>query len=138
MEGMTQATELIETTEAVPDAMPGGKERRVAPRYPCDGIADVIVLSGALHFAGHVQDLSVTGCRLMTEGKFNLERGTQVEVLLEVNKVQFRMIAGVRAKHAMGGVGLEFINTSARCARYLHDLVAELEDKCRESQKPCG
>jgi len=41
----------------------------------------------------------------------------------------FRVAAGVRSNHKTRGVGLEFVNVSLRCARYIRELIAELEAK---------
>ena len=67
------------------------------------------------------------GCRLTTEVAFKLERGTQVEVVLVVNRAHFRVAAGVRANHKVRGVGLEFMNVSSRCARMIQELIEELK-----------
>jgi hypothetical protein len=110
-------------------ATPPGLERRASRRFPCEGQAEVIVLGGALRFTGHVQDLSATGCRVLTDVVFALERGTQVEIALAVNKIQFRVAGGVRSNHKVRGIGLEFMNVSKRCAGYIRDLIAEMEAK---------
>lgn len=108
---------------------PGTPERRGWPRFPCEGMAEVIVLGGALRFSGMVRDLSVSGCRLVTEVAFKLERGTQVEVVLLVNQIQFRVCGGVRSTHKARGIGLEFVNVSARGRRHIADLIVELQAK---------
>ena len=102
------------------------ENRRLHARFPCDGIAEVVVLGGALRFKGRIQNLSSTGCYISTESGFGLERGTQVEIVLEVNRMQFRVGAGVRVLHRGAGVGLEFSQVSSRCARYIKQLIAEL------------
>src|SRR5271170_5881937 len=109
--------------------LPVSDDRRKSERFGCEGTAEVIVLGGALRFTGLVRDLSATGCCIITETMFSLERGTRVEVAMVVNHEHFRVAAGVRANHKTRGVGLEFVNVSARCARYIRDLIAELEAK---------
>ena len=104
-------------------------ERRKAPRFPCEGTCEVVVLGGALRFTGELRDLSAFGCRLATEVVFTLERGTYVEVLMVVNRVQFRVAAGVRATSRTRGVGLEFMNLSGRRARLIQELILELKAK---------
>lgn len=110
-------------------------ERRKMPRFPCEGASEVIVLGGALRFTGEVRDLSASGCRLATEVVFSLERGTYVEVLMVVNRVHFRVAAGVRSNHKTRGVGLEFMSVSARCARLIQDLIAELRAKAERERR---
>jgi PilZ domain len=101
-------------------------DRRKVERFPCEGAAEVIVLGGALCFSGEVRDLSATGCCIATKVMFTLERGTRVEVTLVVNRVHFRVAAGVRSNRIAQYVGLEFVNVSARCARLIQELIAEL------------
>ena len=87
------------------------------------------MLGGALRFTGVVRDLSASGCCVTTEVMFTLERGTQVEVTLVVNRVHFRVAAGVRSNSKARGVGLEFMHVSSRCARLIQDLIGELTAK---------
>ena len=117
--------------QVAPSSVPESLEsnRRKSQRFGCDGTAEVIVLGGALRFTGPVRDLSAVGCCIVTEALFSLERGTRVEVAMVVNGQHFRVAAGVRAHHKTRGVGLEFVNVSARCARYIRDLIAELGAK---------
>jgi c-di-GMP-binding flagellar brake protein YcgR len=117
------------------EALPPENDRRVARRFRCEGTAEVIVLGGALRFAGEVQNLSATGCCLRTNVSFSLERGTHVEIVMAVNNIQFRVAGGVRSNSKVRGVGMEFMNVSARCARYIKDLIAELEAKQKEESQ---
>ncbi len=110
-------------------------DRRGCARIACDGTAEVSVLGGALRFTGHVRNLSTSGCCLSTDVVFTLERGTQVEVVLEVNRVSFRVAAGIRSNHKVRGVGLEFMGVSTRCAKLIRDLMEELEAKSKRSAK---
>jgi len=110
-------------------AQPRPKERRRTPRFPCEGTGEVIILGGALRFAGQVRDLSATGCCLATEAIFTLERGTQVEVVMVVDKIHFRVAGGVRSKDKSRGIGFEFMNVSERCVQHIRELIAELETK---------
>ena len=109
-------------------------ERRKTSRFPCGGTGEVIVLGGALRFTGELLDLSATGCRLATEVMFTLERGTRVEVAMVVNGTHFRVAGGVRSNHKVRGVGLEFMNVSARGARLIQELIAELRAKAERER----
>jgi c-di-GMP-binding flagellar brake protein YcgR len=98
----------------------------------------VIVLGGALRFSGEVRDLSAAGCCVLTKVIFTLERGTQVEVTLVVNRVHFRVAAGVRSNRYTRCVGLEFMNVTERCARLIQELIAELAAKGEREQVGAG
>jgi c-di-GMP-binding flagellar brake protein YcgR len=104
-------------------------ERRKTQRVACEGKGDVIVLGGALQFTGILRDLSVSGCLLETNKKFVLERGTQLEIILDVNRLQFRVAGGVRSNSSSRGVGFEFMHLSSRCAEQLRQLVDELKNQ---------
>jgi c-di-GMP-binding flagellar brake protein YcgR len=123
---MAKATAALLVGKSEP---PATSERRKATRFMCDGAAEVSVLGGALRFTGQVEDLSTTGCRVRTSVAFTLERGTQVEIAMVVNKITFRVAAGVRSNHKTRGVGLEFMSVSKRCAGYIRDLIVEMEAK---------
>ncbi|AXC12763.1 hypothetical protein ACPOL_3478 [Acidisarcina polymorpha] len=67
---------------------------------------------------------------------FTLERGTQVEIVMIVNGVRFRVAGGVRCNRAARHVGLEFMNVSPRCTRYISDLIADLQAKQKAEALP--
>lgn len=132
-----KAAAVTEPPGAVSEAgsSPSSQERRRCRRYLCEGTGEVIVLGGALRFTGQVRDLSESGCCLATEVVFTLERGTQVEVVMVVNNVHFRVAAGVRSNHKVRGVGLEFMNVSARSGRFIRDLIEEIDAKAERERK---
>ncbi len=111
------------------------EERRRFPRFPCEGTGEVIVLGGALRFSGQICDLSACGCRMTTEVMFRLERGTQVEVVLVVSNVHFRVAAGVRSNHKTRGVGLEFMHVSPRCAWLIQELIEQLQASAAREER---
>jgi c-di-GMP-binding flagellar brake protein YcgR len=120
-------------TESV-SAAPPSPERRKTRRFSCEGTGEVIVLGGALRFTGEVRDLSLTGCCLHTKVMFRLERGTQVEVTLVVNRVHFRVAAGIRSSRTTQCVGLEFMHVSTRCARLIQELIVEMAAKAERAE----
>jgi hypothetical protein len=126
---MLTKTEAAPAPSSVAAAAPPAQDRRKSRRYLCTGDAKVIVLGGALTFVGQIQDLSMVGCRVVTEVAFTLERGTHVEVVMVIEHVNFRVAAGVRSNHKTRGVGLEFTHLSTRCARLVQDLIAEIEHR---------
>jgi c-di-GMP-binding flagellar brake protein YcgR len=119
-------------------AIQSAPNRRKTRRFPCEGAAEVLVLGGALRFTGEVRDLSATGCCVLTKVMFTLERGTQVEVTLVVDRVHFRVAAGVRSNRITRCVGLEFMNVSPRCARLIQDLIVELGAKAEREAAGAG
>jgi hypothetical protein len=135
--GGVKATATIEAIDAASEGE-ASNEQRKTPRFPCGGTGEVIILGGALRFTGELLDLSATGCRLATDAMFRLERGTRVEVAMLVNGAHFRVAGGIQSNHKTRGVGLEFTNVSARCARLIQELIAELAAKAEREPTHSG
>jgi len=120
---------MVLDRRAVPrDEATKQKPRRAALRLPVAGTAELLATGGALRFTGAIHDLSATGFRLTTTPRFTLERGTQVEVLLNVRGTALRVAAGVRSNHKVRGVGFAFMNLSQRAARSIQSLMVELTE----------
>ena len=105
-----------------------GAERRKHARYVCDGQAVVSLPHGGLRVSGRVRDLSVSGC-FVESASINLERGTQVEVYFETERLHFRVAGNVTVLRKGNGVGVAFLNPSPRLARQIRELVKELAER---------
>lgn len=62
-------------------------DKRVHPRYGCEGHAEVFLPHAGLLIRGRILNLSMSGCYIET-ALLNLERGTQVEVYFVTNQLQ--------------------------------------------------
>jgi hypothetical protein len=105
-----------------------GSEKRLHPRYRCDGYAEVFLPQGGLLFRGQILNLSQTGCYIET-ALLNLERGTQVEVYFVTNQLQFRVLGTIAALRKKRGAGIAFLNVNPRRALQIAMLIDELASK---------
>ena len=131
-------TELLKVTASPEIAAPSssrevqdeavGSEKRVHPRYRCDGYAEVFLPQGGLLFRGRILNLSRTGCYIET-ALLDLERGTQVEVYFVTNQLQFRVLGNIAALRRKRGAGIAFLNVSPRRALQISTLIDELASK---------
>jgi hypothetical protein len=105
-----------------------GNDKRLHPRYGCDGYAEVFLPQGGLLFRGRILNLSQTGCYIET-ALLDLERGTQVEVYFVTNQLQFRVLGNIAALRPKRGAGIAFLNVSPRRALQIAILIDELAAK---------
>jgi hypothetical protein len=93
----------------------------VLPRYICAGDADIRVLGNGTSEKGRITNLSFTGC--CVNSSFPFEPGDRVEVILQVNKLSFRVAGEVvhvpslktteKGKITASGMGIKFQKMSA-------------------------
>ncbi len=110
-----------------PEAEMQGSERRKHTRYRCEGIAQVSLPHAGLRISGQISDLSVAGC-FIEAASVKFERGTQVEVYFETNRLQFRVAGNVLVLRPGLGVGILFLNPNARVTRQIAELIQELAE----------
>jgi len=105
-----------------PDNLPP-QERRAAPRYRCAGEAELFIPGRGLAYRGQITDLSAAGCFLETECR--LERGTSVEIRVEVEGVPLRLAAHLLVRRP-NGLGFRFNQVAPRKMQQIESLIEEL------------
>lgn len=105
-------------------------ERRRHRRYPCNGLANVLLVNGAVLIKGQLLDLSMSGCYIRTSTPLNLEQGTFVEMVLAVNGLNFRVPATVMGTRANSGAGLGFLRLNPRIQKEMEALMKEFDEQC--------
>ena len=127
----SQNVETIESSPSTEDAAAAAHqqhpERRSSPRLHCNGRAFVNMLDGEPIFSGRVHNLSSGGCRIWSREPSGLPYGAQVEIVMDVDGIRFRVAGIIRFEDTRNGVGVEFQKLSRRCEGYVRDLLAELE-----------
>jgi hypothetical protein len=110
--------------------LPGleGQERRKQPRFACEGSALISLPHGGLLISGSILNVSVSGCYIDAPS-INLERGTQVEVYFETQRLHFRVAGNISVLRPRIGVGIAFLKLSQRATRQIAQLVKELEEQ---------
>jgi hypothetical protein len=86
------------------------EERRLHPRYPCDGVVYMNRPGETFKSAAKLTDLSLGGCYAETMSP--LPVGTELELVLRVNQMEANARGIVRTAHLHMGNGIEFTYTS--------------------------
>ncbi len=108
-----------------------------APRYNCVGSADIRLVRQRQSETGAIDNLSVGGCYVRSV--LVPEVGDQVEMILQVNKMSFRI--GGKVTHVLplrvagkergnySGMGIQFKEMSVGARDRLQDVIAEFKMK---------
>jgi len=102
-------------------------ERRKNTRYPVAGTAVITAIGGAHGRAGHLADISISGCYIETDAP--AEVGTRLTVLMRVQHVEVMAFAVVRVSFQRVGMGLQFTDMSPSDAERLKVLLGQLHRK---------
>ena len=107
----------------------------VGPRYNCSGSADIKLPGWGRPEKARIANLSAGGCNVKSNYAF--EVGEQIEMILRVNKMSFRVAGSVvhtplldangKAKARDLGIGIQFENMTAGARDRLQELIAELK-----------
>jgi len=101
------------------------EDRRRSPRFACGGRARIVSLPfNGVALSGKILDLSLGGCYIETAQP--LQRGTLVEVIVQVDASSFRALGQVKDSRDRSGAALEFLQLSAGGRDLLRELVAQL------------
>jgi c-di-GMP-binding flagellar brake protein YcgR len=116
----------------------GRENRRAYPRYVVDCPASVTLLSGAGRIVGRLADLSLGGCRMVTEEPVTLGILARVELSFDLRGISFRMLgvtAGTRAKTSFA---MRFLEMPQRRVEALAELLAEVAVDPEGPKAPVG
>lgn len=83
-------------------------ERRRAPRFDCDGVAEVYSVQLGSLYRGKIQTISRTGCYITTHAPLRVPCMSQVDLLFILNNRNYQTNARVISVHPGNGVALEF------------------------------
>jgi PilZ domain len=130
------AAELVELSAVAAGALPADEtsaddaandaNRRVFPRFACEGRAQICLPSGGLLLNGRILDISESGC-FVQGSRIELERGTEIEVSFETKLYKFK-VEGHIARLVQGrGVGVLFNSPSNRIMFQIRELISELQ-----------
>jgi hypothetical protein len=124
------------TTEARHTGEGSAANRRSARRMGVDTRANLLLVKAGIVMPGHILNLSLGGCRLHTDNRFNVGIYVRVETEFFLRGLPFRL-AGVSQvvvdKHT---VGIRFLDLSERKREQLVELIAEIEEDRGSVQDP--
>jgi PilZ domain len=111
--------------KTVEPAITETEDRRRNPRFDCDGVAEITLPHAGLRLVGRISDLSSAGC-FVEAPSLNLERGTQVEIRFDANRLCFRVAGNIISLRPRVGVGIAFLHLTDRMLRQIGELIDEL------------
>ena len=107
------------------------RERRGEPRHEVNDSAAIFLINVGVELPGQIVDLSLTGCRIRTEGRFLVGIYTRVETEFEIDGLPFRLGGVIQAIHDPNQVGIHFVDLSDRKRAQIEHLIEELEEERR-------
>jgi hypothetical protein len=122
---------------ADPDAMPGannagerfeGAEKRRAPRYKCEGSAEIREDGKDVRTWATFSDISIHGCYV--EAQATYPAGTILHMKLDANGVRFETEAIVRVSYPYLGMGIAFTEMTVENDALLRQLLAKVSHPC--------
>lgn len=109
------------------------RERRGQPRHEVNDSAAIFLINVGVELPGHIVDLSLSGCRIRTEGRFLVGIYTRVETEFQIDGLPFRLGGVIQAIHDPHQVGIHFIDLSDRKRAQIEHLIEELEEERRSA-----
>ena len=120
------------TSEETP-ARPAKRERRTQARHEVDTSAVIYLVNVGSRLHGRIHDLSLSGCRILTDERFPVGIYTRVETEFRLRGLPFRLGGVIQAIHERQQVGIRFLDVSDRKRVQVEQLIEEIREM-RERQ----
>jgi len=105
----------------------GGRDRRKQQRFVCTGPAEVLELESRCFYRGHLKDLSLTGCYVMTgSAELELDPHADVQLCLCVNGDSIKTPARVIMVRPESGAAFRFLPIDPEMRSALLMLIRKL------------
>ncbi len=101
-----------------------GSDKRRAPRYKCEGSAQIREDGKEVHTWATFSDISVHGCYV--EAQATYPAGTILHMKMEAHDIRFETQGTVRVSYPYLGMGIAFTNVSAENEEHLRRLLATI------------
>ncbi len=105
------------------------RDRRAQTRHEVDTIATIFLVKVASALRGRILDLSLSGCRIRTDERFQVGIYTRVETEFHLEGLPFRLGGVIQAIHNRNMVGIRFLDLSERKRKQVLDLIDEMEQQ---------
>jgi hypothetical protein len=129
--GQHEQMSLVEPAQEPDPVRRPGRERRVQSRHSVDSRATIYFIDVRAQSAGHILDVSMSGCRIRTDERFPSGIYRRVEVEFTLDGLPFRLAGVVQAVHDRFTIGIRFLNLSDRKREQLVMLMEELDEARR-------
>lgn len=122
----------VSLAQRAADAAPASRERRAHQRLKVDTRAQLYLVNTAIRMEGSIQDLSMAGCRIVTQERFNVGIYVRAEAEFYLHGLPFRLAGVSQAIINPNTIGLRFIDMSERKREQLAALIAEIREALAE------
>lgn len=102
------------------------REQRQHRRFACAGTAEIHFELAGKSFPAQIEDLSLTGCKLMLLSESEIPLRQIFELTFTVKHRPFRVRARATGIRGARGVGVQFMGLSLTTTQNLHNLMDEL------------
>jgi c-di-GMP-binding flagellar brake protein YcgR len=106
----------------------GMQERRAQSRHTVDTSAKLLLVKTAISMSGRIVNLSLSGCRIRTDERFNVGIYVRVEAEFYLHGLPFRVGGVSQAILDKNTIGVRFLDTSDRRRAQLAELIAEIDE----------
>ena len=103
-------------------------DRRASNRHSVDTRANLILVKGAIPMSGRILNLSLGGCRVRTDERFNVGIYTRLEAEFFLHGLPFRVGGVSQAILDKNTIGIRFLDMSDRRRDQLTELIAEIAE----------
>jgi hypothetical protein len=102
----------------------GKQERRINPRYKCEGSAEFRTEGSDVRTWGTFTDLSLGGCYVEMKATFPV--GALVDLTLDLNDVRVQVKGEVRMSYPFLGIGIAFRDISPENQLHLKQMIRSI------------
>jgi c-di-GMP-binding flagellar brake protein YcgR len=103
-------------------------DRRASNRHAVDTRANLILVKSAISMSGCILNLSLGGCRVRTDERFNVGIYTRLEAEFFLHGLPFRVGGVSQAILDKNTIGIRFLDMSDRRRDQLAELMAEIAE----------
>lgn len=123
---LPQSISEEETANAMPERR--ASDRRASNRHTVDTRANLILVKSAISMSGCILNLSLGGCRVRTDERFNVGIYTRLEAEFFLHGLPFRVGGVSQAILDKNTIGIRFLDMSDRRRDQLAELMAEIAE----------
>jgi hypothetical protein len=106
----------------------GALERRAYPRHRVDCAAVISPVSGSVKMPGRLIELSLSGCRVITDQRFLAGIMVRVEVQFQLQGILFRIVGVTVSGREARSIAIRFLDLTQRRREELADVIAEVAE----------
>ena len=109
------------------------RERRAHRRLKVDTRAQLHLVKTGICMHGSIQDLSMAGCRIVTQERFSVGIYVRVETEFYLHGLPFRLGGVSQAIINRNTIGIRFVDMSERKREQLMELISEIREALGET-----